>query len=360
MSIRIIKLLSVVAVSVGIVIVAYLAYQAASVSSVKTDNLFTERPLRAENNNLIDIGVVDFNNDGYLDVFTVNHHSGQSLLQGAGDGSFVDVFPDSGLFPQPEFPGFAISAEAPSTDKAGLYIYWQNRGLVLHWIPGNDLSALEGDLRLESPVVVQNSTSFRHSVSVVEETGRLSVSVIEFAASTNGQLVIETELLALPVHVTVSDNVPVDRIFVGRNFVNPREHSFRLHLNDRHGMAWADYNQDGQMDVFISRGGLRGKMALSRDTFHDELFRQTYTGFENVISNSGLEKKNCPGYNAQWVDYDRDGDLDIYVSCHHGQPNLLFEHDETGRFKDVGGFVNLGFTNRLTDTPLLWINIDQD
>jgi hypothetical protein len=360
MSTRILKLLSVVALTVALAIVASLAYQAASITSIETGDLFIEQPLLAQNNNLIDIGVVDFNADGYLDVFTVNHHSGQSLLQGAGDGSFVDVFPGSGLYPQPEFPGFAIFEEAPKTDKAGLYVYWQNRGLVLHWRPGSELPSLEGVLRLESPVVVHDSPNFRHSVTVIEEAGRLPKSVIEFAADTDGELLIETELLALPVHFTVSDDIDADRIYVGQNVVSPRKHSFSLFLNDRHGMAWADYDDDGRMDVFVSRGGLRGRMSQSRDTFYDELFRQTSTGFKNVIHDSGLEKRDCPGYNTQWVDYDRDGDLDLYVTCHHGQPNLLFRHEEAGQFTEIGGSINLGLENRLTDTPFLWVDIDQD
>ncbi len=38
---------------------------------------------------------------------------------------------------------------------------------------------------------------------------------------------------------------------------------------------------------------------------------------------------------AAWVDYDRDGWLDLFVSNSHGEPDILYQNDGKGHFKDV-------------------------
>ena len=75
---------------------------------------------------------------------------------------------------------------------------------------------------------------------------------------------------------------------------------------DHHGMAWADYDNDGAIDLFVAEGGNAGAIdALS------QLWRNDGSGyFSNVTAATGV---GGPGRTALWADYDNDGFADLLV-----------------------------------------------
>ena len=106
-----------------------------------------------------------------------------------------------------------------------------------------------------------------------------------------------------------------------------------------------DYNNDGWMDVLVMRGGwmkTRGQMRMS-------LLRNDQDGtFSDVTEAAGLARPAYPSQSAVWADYDSDGDLDMFA-CNESMreagaestalmfPSQLFRNDGEGRFKDVAG-----------------------
>ena len=100
-----------------------------------------------------------------------------------------------------------------------------------------------------------------------------------------------------------------------------------------------DYNNDGWLDVLVMRGGwLRsnGRMRLS-------LLRNDGDGsFSDVTREANLADPAYPSQSAAWADYDNDGDLDLY-SCNESQrsastiefPSQLFRNNGDGTFTDV-------------------------
>ncbi len=84
--------------------------------------------------------------------------------------------------------------------------------------------------------------------------------------------------------------------------------------------AWADYDGDGWLDLFI------GAEVRDPDSLVSQLFHNDGDGtFTEVAAEVGLD---AVGFvkGADWGDYDDDGRPDLYVS-RHGQPNLLFHND---------------------------------
>jgi hypothetical protein len=79
------------------------------------------------------------------------------------------------------------------------------------------------------------------------------------------------------------------------------------------GVAVGDYNNDGYPDVFVSCVG------------QSRLFRNTGKGtFEDVTKSSGLLGRQGLSTSAVWMDYDRDGFLDLFV-CNYVRWSA--EHD---------------------------------
>ena len=88
------------------------------------------------------------------------------------------------------------------------------------------------------------------------------------------------------------------------------------------GVAWGDYDNDGDLDVYIARGG-----------YPNQLFRNEGGGIFAEATSGPLGDSNF-GEGVAWGDYDNDGDLDLYLTnC--GTANKLFRNEGGGVFVDA-------------------------
>ncbi|MFB3881543.1 MAG: FG-GAP-like repeat-containing protein [Armatimonadota bacterium] len=122
------------------------------------------------------------------------------------------------------------------------------------------------------------------------------------------------------------------------------------------GMAatWADYNNDGWLDCYLVASVAGG--ASERDW----LFHNNRDGtFTDVGLFSGMGADNQNGMGAAWADYDNDGYLDLYVSVlQSGAMPLLYHNNGNGTFTDVFG--GSGLTGRDSEVAAAWGDIDLD
>ncbi|MCJ7577182.1 MAG: FG-GAP-like repeat-containing protein [candidate division Zixibacteria bacterium] len=87
------------------------------------------------------------------------------------------------------------------------------------------------------------------------------------------------------------------------------------------GVAWGDYDNDGDLDIYLAHGG------------PNELFRNEGGGVF-VDATSGPLGDSDFGAGVAWGDYDNDGDLDLYLAnC--GTANKLFRNEGAGVFVDA-------------------------
>ncbi|TKJ37865.1 MAG: hypothetical protein CEE38_07310 [Planctomycetes bacterium B3_Pla] len=127
------------------------------------------------------------------------------------------------------------------------------------------------------------------------------------------------------------------------------------------GAMFFDYDGDGLLDIYFVNGcwlknvndnrgrRLRGKLANS-------LLRNNGDGtFKDVTNEAGVGDKGF-GFGCSAADFDRDGDLDLYV-LNYG-PNVFYRNNADGTFTDISRSSGLADANWSLSAP--WLDYDGD
>ncbi|HYK89962.1 MAG TPA: FG-GAP-like repeat-containing protein [Acidobacteriota bacterium] len=116
---------------------------------------------------------------------------------------------------------------------------------------------------------------------------------------------------------------------------------------------WVDYDRDGYLDLFISYNIAE----LFDRHFPNRLFHNNGDGtFTDVTDKSGLYS-NFATIGSSWGDYDNDGWPDLFLSTFMGHP-MLFHNNGDGTFTDVS--LRAGFTEHLFGFVCSFCDYDND
>ncbi len=99
---------------------------------------------------------------------------------------------------------------------------------------------------------------------------------------------------------------------------------FTITSKETVGARWIDYDHDGHLDLYL----------LKRHT-PSALFRNDHSGNFTPIQDSVLVRDTnavCQG--MAWGDYDNDGDFDLFIAT-QGACNQLYQNDGNGRFTPI-------------------------
>jgi enediyne biosynthesis protein E4 len=91
---------------------------------------------------------------------------------------------------------------------------------------------------------------------------------------------------------------------------------------------WVDYDNDGDLDLFISN-----ETGEQNNLYRNMLLETGRTGFESVTDDPVVQDENN-SISSCWGDYDNDGDFDLFVA-NNGQNNELFQNNGTGTFTKI-------------------------
>jgi hypothetical protein len=122
---------------------------------------------------------------------------------------------------------------------------------------------------------------------------------------------------------------------------------------DRHGAGCGDFNNDGWPDLLITSGAAHGAaLGAKEDELHVNLgnFR-----FKNVTKESGAANAYGRARRPCWADFDRDGNLDVFIN-NFDSPSVLYHSTGNGTFADKSNLLpsNNGYL------WAIWIDFNSD
>ena len=113
--------------------------------------------------------------------------------------------------------------------------------------------------------------------------------------------------------------------------------------------AWGDFDADGDPDLLLGFTPLKDASVL-------KLYRNNGGSFADVTADSALTVPTGAVRQPAWVDFDADGDLDLFIGF-RDRGNAMYRND-SGRFTDVAAAVGLHDTRRTVGA--VWFDFDED
>ncbi len=320
------------------------------------------------------VAVGDIDNDGDVDVYVTNVGP-DALYRNEGNGTFTDISRVAGV----GNPGWGTSAVFFDFDLDGfLDVYVANyaafdtaetctdpAGQPDYCGPKQLLRGLPDVLYRNNGDGTFSDVSIAAGVAGSRLTG-LGVVSADFTGDGYADLYVAND--GQPNHLWVNQRNGTfqDRALVLGVAVNAEGRA-----EASMGIGVGDINNDADLDLFITH--------LWGET--NTLYRRFDSSFQDDTFTAGLAGPSFPytGFGTGFVDYDHDGDLDLLVVnggvkrrplmttreqagywAPYAQPNLVFENDGQGRFRDVSDMAPAFSNNVATSRGLAFGDIDND
>lgn len=335
----------------------------------------------------------DFDSDGDLDLFVDNHYNlPPYLYTNNGDGTFTDIFFSTGIRLSGDRHGSAwcdfdndgdldlhitIGAnggealgkkqdelllnqgndqfveDAPA---AGVINTW-GRGRSVAWGDYNNdgyPDLLLGNLKTDLVLYQNNGDGTFTNVTVAAGLGSLQYVEVAFADYDNDGF---PDIFCTDVLVSGPANDLLMRNNGNGTFTDVTEEAGIMPVSNGRSIAWGDYNNDGYLDLFISRG----TDVPIKQTLYQNNGNGTFTDVTDQAGLGTLSNNRA----AAWADFDNDGYLDLYV-VNSGTdpggkgPNYLYRNNRNGTFTDVATRAGVEALVLSRGRGAAWTDYDED
>lgn len=147
--------------------------------------------------------------------------------------------------------------------------------------------------------------------------------------------------------------------FVLRNDASPRKYQIETMTG---GVAVIDFDNDGWPDIYFVNGAKLPEMQKTGSQFWNRLYRNNHDGtFSDVTATAGVQGAGYAMGTAV-ADYDNDGDQDLFVAGVNR--NQLFRNAGQGKFEDVTETARLTGVDaqrgKMWSVSAAWLDFDND
>src|ERR1700758_5564966 len=297
------------------------------------------------------VAVFDYDNDGWIDVFFVNGSTlddlragkchANKLFRNNHDGTFSDVSAKAGL----NHCGWGFGVAVGDYDNDGwedLYITYLDGGVLYH----NNHDGTFTDVTEKAGVGNRGRWGTSAAFGDYDNDGLLDLYVANYVDLDLDHL---PELGSGPFcqyrGIAVSCGPrglkgSRDRLFHNNGDGTFTDVSEKLNIDPGSyyglGVMWLDYDRDGCLDLYVSD-----------DSTPSMLYKgDCKGGFTDVGARAGVafsgDGREQAGMGIDSADYDNDGWPDIAKANFSDDTNNLFHNDHDGEFTDLAGPANFG------------------
>ncbi|MFC4634287.1 FG-GAP-like repeat-containing protein [Dokdonia ponticola] len=104
--------------------------------------------------------------------------------------------------------------------------------------------------------------------------------------------------------------------------------------------VWIDFDNDGDKDLFVAS-----------EEYKNRLYRNDDFIFTDITVAAGIPDMPLKTNSGSWGDFDNDGDLDLFLSnrdLNQVIPNMLFRNNGDGTFENVNQLSEIGDVSKIT------------
>ena len=249
------------------------------------------------------VSFVDFNNDGYDDIFLPSYEVSERnlLYRNDGTGGYIRMGA-GGLVNE---LGSAVSSTWGDYDNDGdedVFVTGNVRSVnYLYRNEGN------GNFSKITTGNISNHSGYCHSATWVDynNDGWLDLYTVDY----------------MPTRFNRLYHNNGDGTFTEVN----NGSALVTDIGASIGTTWSDYDLDGDMDVFLPNANGENNI----------LYRNDDNGNFTRITSGDVVNDGGNSVGSSWGDYDNDGDPDLFVSNAGNQPNFLYQNNGDGTFSKI-------------------------
>jgi enediyne biosynthesis protein E4 len=320
------------------------------------------------------VAVGDYDNDGFVDVY-ISNEGPDALYHNNGNGTFTDVTQESGI----NNPDWGISVVFTDYNRdcyldifVANYVDYDTSVYCSDRVGGRDYCGPQGFAGYADRLFKNNGNGTFTDVSLIsgiasKKSAGLGVTSVDFNDDMFPDIYVANDREQNHLWMNQGDGTFKDQavmLGVGYNGSGMAEGSM--------GIAVGNVDGDDDIDLFVSH------FMNESNTLYRNMGE---FGFQDDTGPAALVIPSLPytGFGTGFFDYDQDGDLDLAVANgrviratlltgqkapgywdYYAEPNLVFENDGTGIFKNSSASFS-EFTARIENSRgLVFGDIDND